>query len=202
VIVLTLSCLAFLLGSFPSGLVLARAATGRDVRRYGSGNIGASNVSATAGWWVGLAVGVLDVLKGVLPVLLARLLGVSAVGVAIVALAAVLGHNFSLFLRFRGGKGVATSFGASLVVAPLATLLAAVTWVLAVAISRYASVASLTALAALPIYMALTRSDPAFVVLGIVLFLLAAARHWENILRLVSGTETKIGSRARRRRGT
>lgn len=199
VIIALFAGLAFLLGSFPSGLVLAKAVTGRDIRRYGSGNIGASNVTATAGRGIGVAVAALDMLKGVVPLLIARLAAVSPTGMAIVALAAVLGHNFSIFLRFRGGKGVATSLGVSLVLSPIAAALSMLTWVAMVSILRYASAASLAALAALPVYMALTHQDRAYVVFGIILVALAAAKHWENIVKLLQGKEPKVGQPARPR---
>jgi glycerol-3-phosphate acyltransferase PlsY len=199
VIIALFAGLAFLLGSFPSGLVLAKAVTGRDIRRYGSGNIGASNVTASAGRGIGVAVAALDMLKGVVPLLIARLAAVSPTGMAIVALAAVLGHNFSIFLRFRGGKGVATSLGVSLVLSPIAAALSMLTWVAMVSILRYASAASLAALAALPVYMALTHQDRAYVVFGIILVALAAAKHWENIVKLLQGKEPKVGQPARPR---
>jgi glycerol-3-phosphate acyltransferase PlsY len=193
-VVLILACLAFLLGSFPSGLVLAYLTTGRDVRRHGSGNIGASNAGDAAGLPVGIAVGTLDVAKGVAPMLLARWLGFDATGLAVIALAAVLGHDFSIFLRFRGGKGVATSLGVALVLAPVAALLALMTWLVVLFVTRYTAVASLVALASAPIIFALTGRPAPYVWLGIALFLLTAGKHWENIVRLIRGREKKMGT--------
>lgn len=180
---------AYLLGSFPSGVVVGRLATGRDVREVGSGNIGAANVVRAAGMRVGALVGLLDGLKGLIPVLLGRWLGLDEVGLALVAAAAVLGHDFSLFLRFTGGKGVATTLGAFLALAPPATLLGLVCWLLVLARWGYSSLASLVALGLLPVFVGFTGQPPVDVVLAGGLFLLAAVKHRENIVRLLRGTE-------------
>jgi glycerol-3-phosphate acyltransferase PlsY len=182
---------AVVLGSFPSGLVLAHAFAGRDIREHGTGNIGAANVSSTAGLPLGIAVGILDIVKGIVAVLIGRGLGLGPSGLALVAFAAVLGHDFSIFLRFRGGKGVATSFGVALVLTPAAAVLAMLSWLVGPLGLGYASVGSLLSLALLPVYMALTGQDRSYVLLGVALFLLAAARHWENILRLAQGRERR-----------
>jgi glycerol-3-phosphate acyltransferase PlsY len=188
-------CIAFLAGSFPSGVVLARLAIGQDVRQLGSGNIGAANVARAAGFKVGAGVAVLDILKGVLPVLLGRWTGLGNTALAVVALAAVLGHDFSIFLRFRGGKGVATTFGVALVLAPLATILAMAAWLLVLGIWGYSSLASLVALALLPIFMGVTGQAPVFVVLAFILFVLSAAKHRDNVVRLARGTEPGLRRR-------
>lgn len=177
--------IAVMVGSIPSGLLVTRAVTGRDIRRYGSGNIGAANVASTAGPMAGILVGVLDIVKGALPVLLGLVSGINKEGLALVALAAVLGHDFSVFLRFRGGKGVATSLGVALALSPLAAVLAMATWVLALFVSKYTSLASLIALALLPLYVAAAGRPPVYVLLMIVLFVVAFGKHWENIVRLM-----------------
>jgi glycerol-3-phosphate acyltransferase PlsY len=186
------TALALLLGSIPSGLVLSWFFTGRDIRRAGSGNIGAANVAREAGFKIGILVALLDIAKGVVAVVAGTEAGLGHTALAVVALAAVLGHDFSLFLRFRGGKGVATTLGVALVLAFPATLLALVVWVATVAIWRYASLASLLALAFLPLGAYLIGRPPAYVILFLGLFLLAAAKHWENIVRLTQGKEAKI----------
>lgn len=188
---LLVSCVAFLSGSFPSGLVLVRLFTGQDVRQQGSGNIGASNVTRAAGMKLGVSAALLDIAKGTAPVLLGRWVGLGSWELAIVALAAVLGHDFSLFLRFRGGKGVATTFGVSLGLAPFAAILSVALWILVLGVSRYSSLASLLALAALPVAMAVLGQPPPFVVVEVALFLLGVAKHWENIVRLIQGKELK-----------
>ncbi len=190
-----LTCVAFLAGSFPSGVVLGRLATGRDIRQFGSGNIGAANVARAAGFKVGAGVALLDILKGTLPVLLGVWIGLGHAALALAALAAVLGHDFSLFLRFRGGKGVATTLGVMLVLAPLATVLAMATWLVVLGIWGYSSLASLVALALLPIFVGMTGQAPVYVMLASVLFLLSAAKHWENIIRLAHGREPGLRRR-------
>jgi glycerol-3-phosphate acyltransferase PlsY len=140
-------------------------------------------------------VAVLDISKGLLPALLGRLIGLTPPELSVVALAAVLGHDFSLFLRFRGGKGVATTFGVALVLSPVPTALAMVTWLATWLVWRYASLASLVALAALPLFMAFGGRPAPYVVLAATLFVLGAARHWENIIRLARGKEPKTGER-------
>lgn len=192
---LLITCLAFLLGSFPSGVVLGRLATGRDVRQFGSGNIGAANVVRAAGLKVGMGVAVLDILKGVIPVLIGRWAGLGHGGLALVALAAVLGHDFSIFLRLKGGKGVATTLGVSLVLAPPATIIAAVAWLIMLGIWGYSSLASLVALALLPVLIGLTAGPPIYVVAASFLFVLSAAKHWENIVRLAYGRESGLRKR-------
>lgn len=190
---------ALVAGSFPSGVVLGRLMTGRDVRDFGSGNTGAANAARVGGFKVGAGVAILDVLKGVLPVLLGRMLGLGPPELAIVALAAVLGHDFSIFLRFHGGKGVATTLGVALALAPVGTIVAALLWLIVLLRSRYSSLASLTALAVLPLTMGFTGGPPAYVTLGSGLFVLAAVKHGGNITRLLRGTET--GFRGRENHG-
>jgi glycerol-3-phosphate acyltransferase PlsY len=192
VIALLLVLFAFILASIPSGLIVGRLFHDIDVRQHGSGNIGAANVAGAAGWKAGLAVGLLDTGKGVIPVLLGRRLGLDASALALVALAAVAGHDFSIFLRFRGGKGVATSFGVTLALSPLAAALTMVTWVITWVVWGYASLASLVALMLLPLYFAADGNSLAYVMLGSILFGLSAARHWQNIVRLANGDEPGV----------
>lgn len=189
---IVLVCIAFLLGSFPSGLVLSNRFLDRDIRGHGSGNFGASNVADAAGMKVGIAVGAMDMLKGLIPVLIARLVGMDHVALATVALAAVLGHDFSLYLRFKGGKGVATTFGVALALVPVAGLGAMALWYVVHRFSRYASVASLAALAGLPMFMGILGQPRPYVLLAMFLFVLGAGKHWENIVRLSRGEERRM----------
>lgn len=182
-------------GSFPSGVALGRLVTGRDVRDQGSGNIGAANAARLGGFKVGAGVAVLDILKGVLPVLLGRVVGLQPAQLAVVGLAAVLGHDFSIFLRFQGGKGVATTLGVALALAPIGAAVAAVLWLVVLLRSRYSSLASLIALAVLPLAIAVTGSPPAYVPLGFGLFILAAIKHRGNIERLLTGRESRFRNR-------
>lgn len=190
-------CLAFLLGSFPSGVVLGRLTTGRDVRTFGSGNIGAANVARVAGFKVGAGVALIDILKGLVPVLIGRWTGLGPAALAAAAAAAVLGHDFSIFLQFRGGKGVATTLGVMLALVPLATIFAMVCWLIVLGLRGYSSLASLVALGLLPIFVGVTGQEPVYVVLASALFFLSAGKHWENIIRLMRGTEPAIRWRKR-----
>ncbi|MCC6000817.1 MAG: glycerol-3-phosphate 1-O-acyltransferase PlsY [Pararhodobacter sp.] len=183
---------AYLLGSVPFGLVVTRLLGLGDLRSIGSGNIGATNVLRTGNKGAALATLVLDAGKGGIAVLIARMaLGEDAAQLA--ALAAFLGHLFPVWLRFQGGKGVATFLGTLLVLAWPAGLLACATWLVVAALTRLSSASALAAAAAAPIWLALTGQAQA-VVMAVVLALLVWERHRANIARLIAGTEPKIGA--------
>lgn len=184
--------LAFLLGSIPTGVLLPRLLGGKDVRRHGSGNIGAANVVRTSGFKVGALVGLIDILKGLIPVLIGRMVGVDHTALVLVAVVAVVGHDYSLFLRLRGGKGVATTLGVALGLAPPAAILAMLTWLLVMYLSRYSSLASLVALGLLPVFMVLTAQPQAFVDGSTFLLVLGVWKHRDNIVRLATGQESKF----------
>ncbi len=184
--------LAFLCGSIPFGYLFARA-RGIDVRRMGSGNIGATNVARTAGRALGIWTLVADLAKGLLPTLAARLSFPYGEWAAWVALAAVLGHVFSPWLRFQGGKGVATAAGGMAVVTPSATAGAVVVFLLVVLRSRYVSLASLCAALALPLLCILLRTSVHAFLAAVILAALIVYRHRDNLQRLLSGTEPKLG---------
>jgi glycerol-3-phosphate acyltransferase PlsY len=187
----------YLCGSLPFGYWLVRVFRGTDIRTVGSGNIGATNVWRTYGARLGIAVVLLDTLKGFVPALVASV-WVGALWGVVAGAAAMLGHSRPLFLRFaRGGKMVATCGGAFLGVAPVVGGLGAVVWILVFALCRYASVASITAALSLPL-LALALGEP-WPVIG---FAVAAALavlflHRSNIKRLRSGTEAKMRLRRR-----
>lgn len=210
---------AFLSGSIPFGLLIARA-KGVDIRKHGSGNIGATNVWRTLGRGPGLLCFALDVLKGLAPTLAAGaalhilhpqpLPGpISAAPawqwLAIMA-ASILGHMFSPWVGFRGGKGVATGLGALLGVYPYLTapaLAALLVWILAAALARYVSLASIAAAIALPLFvLAWSRAGPdpssaaPFIAATALLGALVVYKHRSNIKRLLAGTENRIGRRA------
>jgi acyl phosphate:glycerol-3-phosphate acyltransferase len=187
---------AYLVGSIPFGYVLPRLVRGDDIRRHGSGNVGATNVWRVYGRSLGLPVAVLDVLKGLVPAALGLRLGGDWVGVFAGA-AAMLGHARPLYLGFsKGGKMVATAGGVALALAPLAALGCAAIWILAFALTRYASLASMLAAAALPVLcLAFGASWPvvAFTAIAAVGVL---ALHRQNVRRLLSGTEPRFARRA------
>ena len=182
----------YLLGSIPFGLILTQLWGHGDIRSIGSGNIGATNVLRTGDKKLALATLLLDGGKGALATLLAARWGGETASL-VAALAAVVGHNFPLWLSFRGGKGVATTLGVLLAVAWPVGIGALVLWIGSAALFRISSLAALIALAASPLLM-LTFGDGADTALAALLAALAVARHHTNIRRLLAGTEPRIGA--------
>ena len=182
----------YLLGSIPFGLVLTRAAGLGDIRRLGSGNIGATNVLRTGSKALAAATVLLDGGKGAVAALA---LAPWDAGLGLVAgFAAVIGHNFPVWLRFRGGKGVATTLGVLLAVAWPVGLLACLTWLVVAAVFRYSSLAALVAIMATPFTMQWLADGPR-IGLAAALTVLAIVRHQANIRRLLKGEESKIGAK-------
>ncbi len=180
---------AYLLGAIPFGLLLSRLISKRDPREHGSGNIGATNALRTGGKLVGALTLLADMAKGAAPVALAVYGGWSEFWIAAVAVAASLGHVFPVYLKFQGGKGVATMFGAVLPWLPWAALTALLVWLLSLKISHYVSLSSVLAGCALPLAAwGFGASVPAIVASGF-FGLLMTLRHAGNIRRLLDGTE-------------
>jgi glycerol-3-phosphate acyltransferase PlsY len=199
----TVVALAYLLGSIPFGYLLVRLRGGGDVRETGSGGTGATNVTRRAGKRVGILTLLLDALKGMAAVFLARLIIGSEAGgewwVCAAAAAAVLGHVFPVWLRFRGGKGIATGLGVFLVLAPLATACAVFAFVVVVWLWRYVSLGSITAACVLPfavwLLSKLGASDSVAMPVLVIAALGAALiiyMHRANIERLLRGEESKL----------
>ncbi len=189
---LALIVLGYLSGSIPSGVLLSRR-RGVDPRDVGSGNIGATNVARAAGTLAGTLTLIGDLLKGLVPVLIARRIGLSHGAIALVGLSAFFGHLYSCFLGFGGGKGVATALGILLGAAPLGALILVGAFLATLALTRFVSVASLLA-AALAAPLLLTLGYPAATVAtALVTGALVAYRHRDNIRRLRFGTEPRVG---------
>lgn len=184
--------LAYLLGSIPTGLLLAKAFGGVDIRTTGSGNIGATNVYRTMGRKVGVMTLVGDCLKGLVPVLAAKWLGLSAPWIAAVGTAAFIGHVYTVFLGFKGGKGVATALGVFLGTSPLSVLTALAVFALVLWKWRYVSLASVTAAAMMPLIVAALDGKPVIIAMTLVIAALVVYKHRENIQRLLAGTENKF----------
>lgn len=185
------AAIGYLLGSIPFGLILARVMNLGDLRKIGSGNIGATNVLRTGNKKAAALTLLLDGGKGAVAVLLTRAFaGEDAVQVA--ALAAFLGHCFPIWIGFRGGKGVATFIGLALALYWPVGLVTCAIWLIVAAVSRYSSLSALMAAGLMPVTTALMHRDD-LVLLGIVLAVLIYARHATNISRLRAGTETRIG---------
>lgn len=188
---------AYLLGSVPSGYWIGLLVAQIDVRTVGSQNIGATNVARNLGLNWGLLVLFLDMAKGALPVAVAANIWPlegegSSIIIASVALAAFLGHLSSLFLRFRGGKGVATALGVSVVLIPKAVLPALVVFLIVTWLWRYVSLGSITAVLSLPILAVITGYNPVYIGLSSIIALLVLIRHRSNIQALLKGQERKI----------
>jgi len=196
---------AFLLGSIPTGFLLVRIFRKQDIRSVGSGNIGATNVIRAGGKGLGAATFALDVLKGCTAVWLGAWLGSVLLPMlpnrdmqALAALSAVLGHMFTPWLRFKGGKGVATGFGVFLVAAPLAALSAIAVFAVVLAITRYVSLGSIIGAAVFPVFaffMTSGERPPFFIAVQCAVALLIIIKHHQNIRRLISGTESRFGAR-------
>jgi acyl phosphate:glycerol-3-phosphate acyltransferase len=194
---LLLVLFGFFLGSIPTGVILAKVFSGVDPRKVGSGNIGATNVLRAAGKKVAVATLLGDILKGVIPVLIAEAVLDSYFWVGAVALAAFLGHIFSIFLKFKGGKGVATALGVFLALSPPATGLAILVFAATVAKWRYISLGSLVATAIFPVFMFLLNPHRVIVPFALIVAVLIFWRHRENIERLLAGTESKFGRKTK-----
>ena len=188
---LLLLLFGYLCGSIPSGVLLARRA-GVNVRRTGSGNIGAANVARSVGPMLGVATLVADAVKGALPVLVARRLGADPRLAAATGLAAFLGHVLPVTLRFAGGKGVATALGVLLVLCPLAVPLAAAAFGLAFALCRYVSVASVVAALAAPVATGLLPCPLPSLGVSLTMAAIIVLRHRENFRRLRAGIEPRF----------
>ena len=183
---------AYLLGSVSFGLLVARRFGQTDLRGSGSGNIGATNVARTVGRLPALLTLLGDSAKGCAAVLLAQWVGDSLTATALAALAAVLGHMFPLYHRFRGGKGVATSLGVMIPLLPWPTLGGMLIWVIVALALRYVSLASMIAALVVPV-LAFLRGDPAPLVwAAAAAALLIIAAHRGNLQRLVRGTESRL----------
>lgn len=188
---ITLLVAAYLIGSLNSAIVLCKLSGLPDPRTQGSGNPGATNVLRFGGKKLAATVLLIDVLKGVLPVVMAHLLSLDMVWVAATAFAAFLGHLFPVFFQFQGGKGVATALGGFLALSPILALAGLATWLLVFAISRISSLSALTAAALAPVYSLWLIESIGARWLILLIALMLIARHHSNIRRLISGAEEK-----------
>ncbi|MDH3702758.1 MAG: glycerol-3-phosphate 1-O-acyltransferase PlsY [Alphaproteobacteria bacterium] len=193
-LILSVLAASYLAGTLPCGLVFSKAAGLGDIRKIGSGNIGATNVLRTGRKWVALCTLVGDTVKGVIPIVIVRAVWPEEIFFhALVGLFTVLGHVFPVWLRFQGGKGVATFGGILLALAwPVGSIAGAI-WLALILITRYSSLASLVATTAAPI-LAWFFTDPKTTTVIAAIAVLVWQRHHANIGRLLRGEETKVGS--------
>lgn len=183
---------SYLIGSIPVSYLVARYSKGIDIRRYGSGNVGTTNVWRNAGPAAGVIAFAGDVCKGVLAVILARHFGGDLL-VVLASMAVLAGHSWPVFLGFKGGKMVATSFGVILSISPAVAIIAISIWFVVVVITRYVSVGSLVAVISTPILMLAFHLQRPYLAVGIFVAAFVVYKHVPNIKRLVAGTEPKIG---------
>ncbi|MCR4410652.1 MAG: glycerol-3-phosphate 1-O-acyltransferase PlsY [Candidatus Saccharicenans sp.] len=186
---------SYFLGAFPTGFLLVRMSSRKDIREIGSGSTGATNVLRYGGWKMAIPVMIVDLLKGFLPAFLAVSLLADRRLAVWALLAAVLGHCYPVYLRFRGGKGVATTVGGFLYLAPLPLLISLGLTLLMLLCFRYVSLATLSGLLALPLLILLLTKETFLFWTGWLFFLLILFRHRENIKRLLAGTERKFGEK-------
>jgi glycerol-3-phosphate acyltransferase PlsY len=193
---IVVAVVSYLLGSIPTGYLLVRLSGKRDVRTFGSGSTGATNVLRVKGWKIALPVALFDVLKGFLPVYLASRWFDDPVFAALCGLLAVVGHCFPFAIGFRGGKGVATSLGAYAAIAWAPLLGGLGLFLIVVGLTRFVSLASILASLAIPVIVVLAGGPPAVAGIALALSVLVVFQHRGNIARLVRGTERKLGEKA------
>ncbi|SMO42195.1 glycerol-3-phosphate 1-O-acyltransferase PlsY [Melghirimyces algeriensis] len=191
--------LSYLMGSFSFSYWFARLLKGIDIRSRGSGNAGATNMLRVVGKGPAAAVFILDALKGTAAVALAAWLSGTPTMMMLAGVMAIIGHNWPVFLGFRGGKGIATTIGVTAFLTLLAALISGVTAILAIILTRYVSLGSLIFAVSLPIMILLLDYPSPYVYLSLVITVMAIIRHASNIKRLLKGTESKLGSSQQQR---
>lgn len=189
---LLIAVLGYLIGSIPNGLLIGKRLYNVDLRQFGSKNIGATNAFRTLGLWPALGVFLTDAAKGVIAVNLSSFLVDTPIALLIGGIAAIVGHNWSIFLGFTGGRGVATGLGVIAVLVPQITAVIFLIWGIIVYITRYVSLASIVAAVLVPIFMWFMGEKIEFLYFGILAALFVVGRHKPNIERLLKGTELKI----------
>jgi glycerol-3-phosphate acyltransferase PlsY len=192
--------IAYTLGGIPFGYLFVRFVMGKDIRTMGSGNIGATNVHRSAGRGAGVIVLLLDILKGFLAVWIASILTRNiSLGLALAAVAVMIGHSFPVFLRFKGGKAVACFIGAFLYIAPIPLLAVLVIFVLIVTLSKYISLGSILSALLFPVAIWLIMHPPTPILLSAIFAaLLITYRHKANIQRIIAGNENVFSFKGRR----
>ena len=199
-LLILLSCvISYLLGSVSTGLTVARFFNGPDLRNVGSGNTGASNVQRTMGWKYGLITFAGDCLKGVLSCWIAELLTGSHMACLIAGLFVILGHNWPVYYRFRGGKGVAASCGVLLYCFPVPALICFALTIALIALTRYISLGSMFLLTAYALMVNLTYNgewNTYVLIWSVLMALICIGRHHQNIIRLIKGTENTLGKKS------
>lgn len=187
--------LAYLVGSIPNALWIGKMFKNIDVREFGSGNVGATNATRVLGWKLGVMVLIFDAFKGMIFIIIARILGLEDIYVVLIGLAAILGHSYSIYLKFKGGKAVATSLGVMLVLIPKVVMILIIVFLLIVIISGYVSLASISVAGLLPILSYIMYNN-IIALLSLVVGILVIWRHKSNIKNLLEGKEDKFYDKA------
>ena len=186
------AAISYILGSIPNGLILGKAIWGVDLRQHGSKNIGATNAWRTIGKAGGISIFVLDFLKGAISAYLGLHLGGSELAGVLCGILAIAGHSWSVFLAFKGGKGVATGLGVIAALMPMVTLIVFAVWFAIVYFTGYVSLGSIVGAALVPILTLFFGLHTEFLILGLIAAVFIIYRHKSNIERLLNGTESKI----------
>ena len=189
---LIITILGYLIGSIPNGLIIGKKLYDVDLRQFGSKNIGATNAFRTLGLWPAVWVFLSDAAKGVIAVYLANYILETPIALLMAGIAVIAGHNWSIFLKFTGGRGVATALGVIAVLVPKVTILVFLIWAVIVYVTRYVSLASIVAAVFVPIFMWFMGERLEFLYFGIIAALFVVIRHKPNIGRLIKGQELKI----------
>lgn len=194
--IILLLIVGFSLGSVPFGIIVAKL-KGVNLKKVGSGNIGATNVLRSLGKWPAALTLIGDILKGTVAVAIGRYLGMEPFYEGLIGIAAILGHNFSIFLGFKGGKGVATSIGVLLFYSPWVSVLTLILWLIVVFLTKYSSLGAIVSFGLLPVNIFLfDPGDKGKLFIAILIAVLVLFRHRDNMQRLMKGTERKVGQRA------
>jgi len=193
-LIIIIAC--YLMGSLPFGYILAKLIKKIDIRDYGSGNIGATNAFRILGPWLAFIVLIGDLLKGWVAIYLFYIFNINNLWIIILGgLAVIGGHDWSIFLRFKGGKGIATTYGVILALNPKIALLSALIWLIVIALSKYASLASILSMITLVLLMIGLNQPMEYIIFSFIILALALYSHRANILRLKNGKEKNFWTR-------
>ncbi|QXW65831.1 glycerol-3-phosphate 1-O-acyltransferase PlsY [Streptobacillus moniliformis] len=197
--VIILTVLAYLLGSIPNALWIGKIFKNIDVREYGSGNVGSTNAARVLGWKLGLFTLLLDVLKGSIFVIVAKKLNLDDIYLVLIGMSAILGHSYSIYLGFKGGKAVATSLGVFIILVPKVILLLLIVFIVIVFITQYVSLSSITCAFLLPILVYMLYNNVVYTIFGLFIAMIIIIRHKSNIINLINKKEAKFFDKANKK---
>ncbi len=186
---------SYFLGAIPTGYFFTKRVKKIDIREFGSRSTGATNVSRAMGLGWAIVVGLIDILKGAIPIFVGKSSFNNPILIIILGAAAIAGHNWSIFINFKGGRGVATSAGVAIALAPLVSFIVFLIWLLVVILSRYVSLASIVAATAFPLFVYLMVPSRVYFVFSLIMGLLVIFQHRPNIARLWAGEENRLPRR-------